>query len=236
LDLKETFRRIQQRMLSEMEVAGVFEHPTAAGSAVEAEWLRVLGMYLPRRYRAAPAFAVDSEGRRSRQIDIAVFDDETFPPLFPHSAGIHIPAESVYAVFEVKPTLSRPWIRDAAEKAASVRELRRVLPPERGKRGTNRPILAGLLATGSVWTQSTFAQNLRQALVNEPLDIGCSLRDGAFEKQGPRRNSLVRVSAADEALMFFILRLLERLKKLGPAPAIDWGKYGRWDDERVRGR
>jgi hypothetical protein len=50
---------------------------------------------------------------------------------------MHIAAESIYAVFEVKPTISRQqgtgcscgcarkeWIRDAAEKAATVRALR----------------------------------------------------------------------------------------------------------------
>lgn len=32
-----------------------------------------------------------------------------------------MPAESVHAVFEVKPTVSKQWIRDAAAKAATVR-------------------------------------------------------------------------------------------------------------------
>src|SRR6202034_249860 len=111
--------------------------------ASERPWLDLLSRYLPKRYRATSAFVIDSLGRRSRQIDIAIFDNLYSPLLFPHKSGLHTPAESIYAVFEVKPTFSKQWIRDAAEKAASVRSLHRTsLRP--------MPILAGILATTSV--------------------------------------------------------------------------------------
>jgi hypothetical protein len=133
-----------------------------------------------------------------------------------------VPAESVYAVFEVKPTISKQWIRDAAEKAASVRALHRTTR-------NPKPILAGLLATSSVWTPSTFDPNVRRALTACPLDIGCSLEHGAFEL-----TRTVRVSSADESLIFFVLRLLERLRAMGPAPAADMMEYGRGLAARVR--
>jgi hypothetical protein len=229
LDLAEVFYSVQKQMLAQLAVGGFFEHPTAAGSATERHWLDLFVSYLPKRYSAAPAFVIDSEGHRSRQIDIAIFDNLHSPPLFPHESGIHIPAESVYAVFEVKPTFSRQWIRDAGEKAASVRALRRtsvrVLSghklriPDRP-----RPILAGLLATSSVWTPENFEQNLRAALVSTPhrLDLGCSLEHGSFEQ-----TDKITVSIQRESLIFFILRLIERLRAQGTAPAADMMKYGR---------
>src|SRR6185437_10945142 len=110
-------------MLAQLRVGGLFEHASSMGAATEHQWLDLLRKYLPRRYRCAPAFVIDSAGRRSRQIDVAIFDNLYSPPLFPHDSGQHVPAESVYAVFEVKPTISKQWIRDAAEKAASVRSL-----------------------------------------------------------------------------------------------------------------
>ena len=125
--------------------------------------------YLPKAYRAAPAFIIDSTGRRSRQIDIAIFDNLYSPPLFPHEAGLHLPAESVYAVFEVKPTFSRQWLRDAADKASSVTALHRTTRRP-------KPILAGLLGATSVWSESTFEPNLRRALQSTPLAIGCCLK------------------------------------------------------------
>ena len=219
IDLAEIFHRVQQEMLAQLSVGRLFEHASTAGAATEHHWLQLFDRYLPKRYRAAPAFVIDSTGRRSRQIDIAIFDNLYTPPLFPHSAGLHLPAESVYAVFEVKPTFSRQWLRDAAEKAVSVRSLRRTSVSVIGRDATNPPpILAGLLATTSVWTPDTFAVNLRRA--RRDLDIGCCLEHGAFEDN--------HVSLPDESLVFFIIRLLDRLRAMGTAPAIDWSQYARF--------
>ena len=87
-----------------------------------------------------------------------------------------------------------------------------------------RPILAGLLATGSVWNPRTFAANLRSALssIDGPLDLGCCLEHGAFE-----RTRSLRISHKDESLIFFIIRLLERLRAMGTAPAADLMLYAR---------
>jgi hypothetical protein len=193
LDFSEVFLRVQQEMIAQMAVGGLFEHASSAGDATEQHWIDLFTRYLPLRYRATPAFVVDSTGRRSRQIDIAIFDNLYSPLLFPHSSGLHIAAESVYAVFEVKPTISKQWIRDAGEKAASVRALHRTSVPVIAG-GTPRsaippsPILAGFLATGSVWSAETFGENVRRALAStspsERLDLGCSLQHGAFEWVG----------------------------------------------------
>ena len=64
---------------------------------------------------------------------------------------MHIPAESVYAVFEVKPSMSRALVRDAAAKVASLRALHRTSAKviSAGKRCSAvrpNPILGGLLA------------------------------------------------------------------------------------------
>jgi uncharacterized protein DUF6602 len=215
IDLAEVFRRVQQEMLAQLSVGALFEHPSAMGHATEHHWLQLFDRYLPKRYRAAPAFVIDSTGRRSRQIDIAIFDNLYTSPLFPHSAGLHLPAESVYAVFEVKPAFSRQWLRDAAEKAASVRSLHRTSVSVIGRpKVTPPPILAGLLATTSVWTAPTFAANLRRC--NE-LDIGCCLEHGSFDGKA--------ISSPDQSLIFFLIRLLDRLRAMGTAPAIDWSAY-----------
>ena len=204
-------------MLAQLSVGRLFEHASTAGAAAERHWLQLFDRYLPKRYRAAPAFVIDSTGRRSRQIDIAIFDNLYTPPLFPHSSGLHLPAESVYAVFEVKPTFSRQWLRDAAEKAASVRSLLRTSVSVIGRPASKpQPILAGLLATSSVWTARTFASNLRRC---NQLDLGCCLEHGSFEDN--------HISSPDDSLVFFIIRLLDRLRAMGTAPAIDWGSYFR---------
>lgn len=218
-DLAEVFRRVQHQMLAHLDLAGLFEHPTSSGAATEQQWIKLFELYLPQRYRAAPAFVIDSAGRRSRQIDLAVFDNLYSPLLFPHSAGLHIPAESIYAVFEIKPSFTRQLVRDAHIKAASVRAL------TRSSRTRPPHILAGLLATRSLWTPDTFAPNLRSALdaVGNSLDLGCCLALGSFEY----RRRAVRISDPAESLIFFVIRLIERLRALSPAPAADWTLYAR---------
>lgn len=230
IDLAEVFHRVQQEMFAHLNVGGLFEHPSSAGAATEQQWLDLFQRYLPRRYRVAPAFVVDSKGGRSRQIDIAIFDNLYSPLLFPHSAGVHIPAESVYGVFEVKPNFSRSLVLDAHRKASSVRALIRTSVPvisgSSARRKAIRPrrILAGLLATRSVWSGATFESNLRGALrsVDYSLDLGCCLEHGSFEYSGRG----LRMSDPSESLIFFVLRLLERLRAMGTAPAADLMSYG----------
>jgi hypothetical protein len=227
LNLAEVFRRVQHRMLSELAVNRLLEHASASGAASEQSWLDLFNQYLPGRYRSAPAFIIDCDGRRSRQIDLAVFDNLSTPPLFPHPSGLHVPAESVYAVFEIKPAFSKQWLRDAGIKAASVRTLRRTslsrppVPPQ--------PILAGLLATTSVWNPATFETNLQNALATHRpttrLDLGCSLQHGSFEVPSNSR-SRPTISTPDESLIFFMLHLLARLRSMG-TPAADIMQYAK---------
>ena len=231
LDLAEVFYSVQEEMLAQLAVGGFFEHPSASGTATERHWLDLFERYLPKRYRATPAFVIDSDGRRSRQIDIAIFDNLYSPLLFPHASGLHIPAESVYAIFEVKQTITRQWIREASEKAATVRRMRRTSVPiiaggKARKPIRPAPILAGILASSSVWTSQNFELDLRSCLTDLPaadrLDLGCALEHGSFEqtKKG------IKISTPDESLIFFMLRLLDRLRKMGTAPAADLMKYG----------
>jgi hypothetical protein len=81
-------------------------HPTDKGDAAEAVWLEMLSLYLPKRYRAAKAHVVDSNGKFSEQIDVLVFDRQYSPFIFSFWGSTVVPAESVYAVFEVKQTIN----------------------------------------------------------------------------------------------------------------------------------
>src|SRR5688500_14078148 len=129
IDLRQMFLHIQSEMLTNLSVRKLLEHPTICGAATEHHWIGLFNRYLPERYRAGSAFIVDSTGSRSRQIDIAIYDRFYSPLLFSHPTGLHVPAEAVYAIFEVKQLLNRKLMLDAAAKAASVRRLRRVTAP-----------------------------------------------------------------------------------------------------------
>ena len=235
IDLAEVFLHLQKQMLADLYASQVFEHPTSCGATIEQHWIKLFNRYLPERYRATSAFIVDSAGQRSRQIDIAVYDHFYSPLLFHHESGPHIPAESVYAVFEVKQTLISKWITDAGRKAASVRRLRRTSAPipSLGSLSTPKPpspILSGILSLVAIWTgpfPDRVSALLRRLPPDQRLDLGCSLRQGAFEVGPSQARFAVHFSAPQEALIYFFLRFLQRLQQLGTAPAIDLAAYAR---------
>jgi hypothetical protein len=235
IDLRRIFLRVQAQMLADLAASDVFEHPTSCGAATEQQWIKLLNGYLPERYRATSAFIVDAAGRRSRQIDIAIYDHFYSPLLFHHESGPHIPAESVYAVFEVKQTLISKWILDAGRKTASVRRLRRTSAsiPSLGSLSPPKTpplILSGILCLDAVWAgpfPDRVSALLRRLPPDHRLDLGCSLRQGAFEVSYSAGRFAADFSAPQEALIFFFLRLLQRLQQLGTAPAVDLAAYAR---------
>ena len=217
IDLAQVFRRVQTEMVAHLSVNNLHEHGTTQGSASEQDWKQLFDLYLPTRYRCAPAFVVNADGRRSQQIDLAIFDVFSSPLLFPRSSALYVPVESVYGAFEVKSLVSSQTILDAGAKAASVREL---------CRETGRPVLAGLLAPTSRWLPklfpSTLARNLERLPEIRRIDLGCALNRASFENA----DRLI-VSQRKDALIFFLMRLVERLDALGPAPKVDLMRYAR---------
>ena len=231
VDLSQVFLHIQRRMLSHLDVGDSLEHPGTCGAAGELRWMRLFESHLPERYRASSAFIVDAAGKRSRQIDIAIYDRFYSPLIFPFESGLLVPAESVYAVVEVKQVLNRKYLRDAGLKIASVRRLRRTsvrVPFAGGSYPPKRPhrILGLVAATRSAWLNG-FEHNLASALRElDPegaVDLGCVVTQGAFESTG----HLCKYSEPSESLIFFMIRLIERLRALGNAPAADLMSYGR---------
>jgi hypothetical protein len=242
---------MQRRMLSHLEVGSALEHASTCGAASEAHWIRLFDSHLPERYRASSAFIVDSDGNRSRQIDIAIYDRFYSPLIFPYESGFFIPAESVYAVVEVKQVLTRQYVRDAGLKIGSVRRLTRTSVPVPFAGGSYPPkkphtILGVVAALRSVWVKD-FERNLASALAQlsplEAIDLGCVLTQAAFEtvsspkslrlpiSSSPRlplpQSPSLRLSHPGESLICFMLRLIERLRALGNAPAADLMSYGR---------
>jgi hypothetical protein len=106
-------------------------------------------------------------------------------------------AESLYAVFEVKHTLTSRWLGDAGRKAASVRKLRRTSTPLliAGSIQPPKPpsiILAGVLSLDSTWVE-TFPERASARLQRMPpeerLDLGCALRHAHLKSRTPPSTS-----------------------------------------------
>jgi hypothetical protein len=209
-------------------------HPGTKGDVTESGWTAMLSTFLPKRYSAEKGLVVDSSGRLSQQIDLIIFDRQYCPLVFHVEGATYVPAESVYAVFEVKQDLNAKHVAAAVEKARSVRALKRTSVDITSAAG-NHPalpptdILAGILTSESGWKPAfgkPFTKALSDASKDGRLDLGCCLQAGAFNVDYSGRKPTVATSVPDEALVSFFMTLLHRLQPLGTVRAIDLTAYG----------
>lgn len=234
VEVRALFEGLQAAMLAELNTSRQnLTHAPTLGGVTEQRWAQLLTTYLPKRYCVSPAFVLDSEGSISDQIDLVIYDRHFSPFLFHQEGATYIPAESVYAILEVKQELSRENIRYAGAKIASVRRLKRTSAAitHAGGRFEPRPpppILGGLVATSSSWA-SLFGRALIDALseleAEQQVDVGCSLTSGTFTAQYPAGKVAVEATDATDGLITFFLNLLSRLQSVGTVPAMDIAAY-----------
>jgi len=241
-DLTGAFFKRQEKLRNDLGIGDIASHPGTKGDDTELNWLHMLQEFLPRRYGVSQAFVVDAKGSRSEQIDVVIHDRHFSPLLFEVGNACFIPAESVYAAFEVKQDLDKGNVDYAADKIATVRSLHRTTAPVPHAGGmydpiTPRRIIGGVLTRRSAWRPpfgDAFAQCLNDLDAKDTaglawgLDIGCAVEHGGFTVT---RNSDTDASVdidhseANVALIYFVMRLLRQLQAVGSAPAIDYDVY-----------
>lgn len=233
-DLREAFLLRQEQLLATLGVGRtVAWHAGTMGDDSELNWRGMLESLLPRRYGVSKAFVVDADGGKSEQLDIVIHDRHFSPLLFDIGEAVFIPAESVYAVFEVKQVLDRVNLIYASRKVASVRRLHRTSAPIPHAGGTFAPkapprILGGVLTFASDWKApfgEPFESCLGELSEESRVDLGCALEDGGFDVSSWEPLTVV-TSPADASLIFFVLHLLKRLQAMATVPAIDYEVYG----------
>ena len=227
--LHQIFSSIQARFVSDLQGGrGVFGHPGTKGDVSEREWVELLSTHLPQRYKADKAFVVDSDGNASDQMDVVIYDRHFTPLLYLQNNEQIIPAESVYAAFEVKQTLSKEHISYASDKIASVRRLKRTSAPiyYAGGQYPPRPlppILGGLLTYESSFTPSisAAAEDAIQATAGDGLlELYCVSDTAAVIWNGTKITTHTQYPFAS-----FYMTLVDMLQKLGSVPAIDYNEY-----------
>ena len=186
IDLRELFNGLQKQMLASLNVDREFiEHPGSKGDATEQRWIDFLRTYLPDRYNVDKAIVIDSTGNVSEQMDVVIYDAIYTPFIFKQDGFMYIPAESVYAVFEVKQDV-KGYIDYAAQKVESVRKLKRtsIEMVASGKRTSARPltkIIGGILTTTCSYSgNDTVRIQLKKLKGYQTLDLGCMCDTGSF--------------------------------------------------------
>ena len=247
--LLEAFTHEQRALEAKIGAAHAsITHDGVMGDVIESQWIgEFLARYLPDRYAIGSGIVIDSKGKTSDQIDIVIYDNQYTPTLLSQGTHRFIPAESVYAILEVKPHIDKGYLEYAGDKAASVRKLHRTSVPIRYAKGTYPPkelhhIVAGIVAMKADWKDglgANFKVNMRPLLGGErQVDCGCALVHGAFdifnydrvfEKDAPADPAAfeekLNLKAANNSLVYFMFRLLSRLQAIGTVPAVDWSSY-----------
>jgi hypothetical protein len=186
ISLKGKFKGLQTQMVAQMKTNREFiKHAPSKGDSFEDIWIVWLRKYLPSRYCVDKAIVIDSKGQTSDQIDLVIYDQTYTPFVFNQNSIIYIPAEGVYAVFEVKPELNKKYILYAGNKVESVRKLYRTTSSiiDRGQVRPARSltkILGGILALESKISESTIEKHIKSLKDLKSIEIGCATNFKSF--------------------------------------------------------
>lgn len=234
-NLEDAFLCLQREISQELNTNRVHvKHPSSKGDGTEFKWIGTLKNYLPKRYSADKAFVIDSKGNVSEQLDLVIYDRQYSPFFFHRETSLYIPAESVYAVLEIKQNLNKKHLKYAVKKANSVRRLHRTsasIPFVEGKYNSKplHKIIAGVLTLVSDWNPpfgGPFKSVIKTLTTNEQIDIGCVLDAGAFEiSYNSQKYPEYKIVTKEKALIFFFLKLLAKLQTIGTCPAIEIETY-----------
>lgn len=262
IELPLLFRGLQEQMLSQLNTNRKFiSHPGSKGDALENAWIEWLNKYLPNRYCVDKAIIIDSDGNTSHQIDVVIYDNWFTPFIFSQNGFHYIPAEGVYAIFEVKPDI-KGNIEYAAEKIESVRKLKRTstniidVGISRKPRGLTK-IVGGLLASTSTYSpknNKTIERTIKKQVGFKSIDFGCIADYGSFyvdydgnedenildlkqrytDFYNNRKYKEIVFSKPENSMVSFFLQLTRYLQQsIGTVAAIDLQAYSSAIDEKI---
>lgn len=232
--LQQSFAMQQAMLKMQLEMSNTsITHNGTMGDVNEKHFIEMIRKYLPDRYVVDTGIVIDSNGKTSDQIDVVIFDNQYTPTLLDQQNHRFIPAESVYAVFEVKPHIDKVYLEYAGEKAESVRTLHRTSVPISHAGGvypekSHFEIIAGIVATNISWADnfgSSFSSALSEMTDIQRIDCGLAVSGASFDTFN--NDHSFTFGPPQNALVYFFFRLLQKLQSLGTVPAIDWNAYAR---------
>jgi len=194
VNVSELFNGLQKQMVAQLSTNRKFiQHPGSKGDSLENVWIEWLRHYLPNRYCVDKAIVIDSTGKLSHQIDLVIYDQQYTPFVFSQNGIHYIPAEGVYAVFEVKPDFKgniegQSFFQYAGSKIESVRTLKRtsVKIINAGIECSARPltkILGGILASTNTYTHSnnnSIEAHIKNLKGLQTIEMGCAVDYASF--------------------------------------------------------
>lgn len=126
MNFPDYMRDVSRDLLEQSKrIARDIEHSVAAGEAREDAARKVLSDFLPEAFGIDRGFIFSSDGYRSNQTDLIIYDKIWSRPTYGQNNSKFFTVESVYGTFELKTNLDRSDIKDACEKASRFKKLKR---------------------------------------------------------------------------------------------------------------
>lgn len=122
----EFFRLKTEELLNEISQVKTFikKHNPTIGILTEEILRKFLSTYLPKGVAVEQGFIIDENGKISRQIDIIIYDNLLYAPLYRINDIVVLPNKSVIEVIEVKTTVnSKTLFHDIIKYFYSISEV-----------------------------------------------------------------------------------------------------------------
>ena len=101
--IHKNYQYLNKMMVEEMEIAS--EHNGLTGDFREQMWMKLFRNIIPQKFSMAQGvMIIDSQGNISKEVDIAVYDEQYTPYVFQYNTLKFIPIEAVAVVIECKST------------------------------------------------------------------------------------------------------------------------------------
>src|SRR6266478_5859715 len=115
--------KAKEQLLLDAKQAEEFKHKGIRGNERAAALATLLRDHLPKKFSVTKGEAIDSRDSRTGELDLIIYDSHTSSPVTRGEEHSLIPAEALYAVIEVKTTLSAEQLGVCYRAAAKIRQL-----------------------------------------------------------------------------------------------------------------
>ncbi len=118
--IHKNYQHLNKMMVEEMDIAS--EHDGLTGDYREQMWMKLFRSIIPQKFSMAQGvMIIDVERKVSKEIDIAVYDEQYTPYVFQYNTLKFIPIEAVAMVIECKST--NPKLDELVEWADAIETL-----------------------------------------------------------------------------------------------------------------
>ena len=109
-------------LIAESRALGTLDQATVKGRLIELFASRLLSKFLTSQFGVGSGVIINHAGKRSKQIDIIIYDTRILPPFIEEQKIGVYPVESVLAAIEVRSRVDKSTIKMYAEKVAKLKK------------------------------------------------------------------------------------------------------------------